>query len=99
MPEIPIACTLGAEGLAARRQDLLPGLVARAAARETLADGIRLQFAPSSDVLRAITSVIDAERRCCRFLRFELLVEAADGPIGLTVTGPPGTGAFLRDLL
>jgi hypothetical protein len=43
--------------------------------------------------------VIDAERQCCRFLRFQLTVEPDLGPMWLEVAGPPGTADFLTDLL
>ena len=46
-----------------------------------------------------MAEVIDAERRCCRFLRIELTVQPADGPVQLRLTGPAGTREFLRDLL
>jgi acetamidase/formamidase len=45
-----------------------------------------------------ITRTIDAERRCCRFLRFQLTVEPADGPVLLDLTGPPGTREFVAAL-
>ena len=44
-------------------------------------------------------TVIDAERRCCRFLRFSVLVEADAGPIVVEITGPPGTREFLEALV
>jgi hypothetical protein len=50
-------------------------------------------------VLSTISTAIDAERRCCPFLRFEVTTEADDGQVRLDVTGPPGTTAFLRSLL
>ena len=62
-------------------------------------DGIRLPFALGPSVLEAVVSVIEAERQCCRFLRFEVVVEPDGGPIWLTLSGPPGTREFLSDLL
>jgi hypothetical protein len=43
--------------------------------------------------------MIDAERRCCRFLRFVVTVEPGDDSICLEVTGPAGTREFLDGLL
>jgi hypothetical protein len=52
----------------------------------------------ASDALTAIVSVVDAERQCCRFLRFQITVEADEGPVCLDVTGPSGTREFLDNL-
>ena len=95
--DLPIVCTLTPQALAAMKAGLLPGLVRRAVAMESLADGMRLTF--SADAVMAIASAIDAERSCCRFLRFEVTVEPDEGPVRLTVTGPPGTGEFLAGLV
>jgi len=43
--------------------------------------------------------VIDAERRCCPFLRFVVGTEPDGGSITLEVTGPPGTVQFLDQLV
>ena len=43
--------------------------------------------------------MIDAERQCCRFLRFQVTVERDEGPIVLDVTGPPGTREFLAAII
>jgi hypothetical protein len=96
---VPIACTLTAAELAAMRQGLLPGLLARAGAWERIAGGFRFQFVSQPDLVKQAAAVIDAEHRCCRFLRFLLLVEPGDGPVWLEVTGPEGTEEFLAGLL
>jgi hypothetical protein len=98
MPDqLPVACTLTPEALAARQEDLLPGLARRASRSELLEDGLRLTFA--ADALTAVAAVVDAERRCCRFLRFDLSVEPEGGPVTLSLTGPAGTREFLAGLL
>jgi hypothetical protein len=99
MSELPIACTLSPEDLRQRRAELLPGLLARAVGQETLAAGMRFRFEPASETLAEIMRVIDAERQCCRFLRFELSVAPDLGPMVFTVSGPPGTLDFLSELV
>jgi len=94
----PIACSLTAVELAARRDGLLPGLLAKAGEREVVAGGYRWRFDPDDDVLGEAARVIDVERRCCPFLRFLLVVEPAGGPIWVEVTGPDGTREFLSTL-
>jgi len=96
---LPVACTLTLAEIVERKASLLPGLAERAVAREPTPDGYRLQFEATSDVLQAITSTIDAERHCCPFLRFDLTVAQAGGPIDLTLSGPDGTRDFLIALL
>lgn len=93
--DLPIAC-LTPDAIATRKAELLPGLVARADAIETTGEGLRLMF--PADALTAIVETIDAERRCCRFLRFQIIVEPDGGPISLSVNGPPGTREFLSGL-
>lgn len=99
MRDLPVACTLSADELRTRRDGLLTGLIARATTRFAIDDGYRLTFAPTPGLLETIARVIDAERQCCRFLRFQLVVEQDGAPITCDVTGPEGTRAFLADLI
>ena len=94
---IPIACTLTPGELGERRSALLPGLVAHATAAEPRTDGYRLQFHASAELLHAVADVLEAERHCCRFLRFELVVDGGES-LTLNVSGPEGTRAFLDGL-
>jgi hypothetical protein len=96
---LPIACTLTPAEFAGTRNGLLPGLLAKANAKEHVAGGCRWRFLPQADLLKEVGAVIEAEHRCCRFLRFVLLVEPGDGPVWLEVTGPEGTDNFLSTLL
>jgi hypothetical protein len=98
MSDLPVVCTLGPETLKIRRENLLADLLKRVESHEPLGDGYRLRFAASGEALTLITRTIDAERRCCRFLRFRLTVEPADGPVVLDLTGPPGTQEFVAAL-
>ena len=97
--DLPVACTLSPAALKARKEDLLNALLNRAEERRDLPDGYRLQFAAEGDVLLAIARTVDAERQCCRFLRFTVTVEPDDGPISLALTGPAGTREFLAAMV
>lgn len=99
MKELPIACELTPAELEARRTGLLPGLLAQATERMALSNGFRWRFAPSTELLMAAVKTIDAERQCCRFLKFALTVEPGAGDVWLEVTGPDGTAEFLSTLL
>ena len=99
MSELPIACTLGPAAIKARREDLLGGLVRRAEERLDVPNGYRVRFAPNNDLLPTIASVIEVERQCCRFLRFQVTVDPDEGPIWLEFTGPSGPREFLAGML
>ena len=93
--DLPIACTLTPEELRRGREALLPGVIARAEAHEAVADGFRFRFKTEPGLLAALAGMIEAERHCCRFFRFQVSAEPDEGPVWLEVTGPPGTSDFL----
>src|SRR5262245_38654256 len=99
MAELPVACSLDGASLAARRSGLLDDVLRRASSRDTLPDGLRFTFAASSETLDLLARAIDAERQCCRFLTFHLIVEPDLGAFVLDLTGPSGTREFLAELV
>ena len=99
MVDLPVVCTVSSAALKARRQNLLGTLWARAAAIHDVANGYRLKFAADADMLSFIAQTIDAERQCCRFLRFQVTVEPDGGPVWLDLTGPPGAREFLAQMI
>jgi len=96
--DLPIVCSLTPEALQARRLGLLSELLELAEGRDALAEGMRLRFSATPTALSAIAQAVEAERHCCRFLRFSITVEPDNGPIVLELTGPRGTGEFLAGL-
>jgi hypothetical protein len=98
MADLPIICTPTPVALKARSEGLFSDLLRRAQSHEELPHGHRLQFTPADDVLAVIAQTIEAERHCCRFLRFSITVEPDGGPISLELTGPPGTREFISAL-
>lgn len=48
--------------------------------------------------IATIARAVEAERHCCRFLRFGITVEPDGGPVFLELTGPPGTREFIGAL-
>src|SRR4029434_7732667 len=95
---LPIACTLTPPEATAMRDGLLPGLLAKATATDPIPGGFRWRFDPQADLVKKAAAVIDAEHRCCRFLRFLLLVEPGDGPVWLAVSGAEGGDGRLDSL-
>jgi hypothetical protein len=55
--------------------------------------------APMGETLATIARAVEAERHCCRFLRFGITVEPDGGPVFLELTGPAGTREFIGALL
>ncbi len=99
MPDLRVTCTLSPEALTARRQGLLAELLRRADAHEEFTNGHRWSFAATDDIFAMILTMVEAERRCCRFLRFQIIVEPGGGPVSVELTGPPGTREFLAALV
>jgi hypothetical protein len=95
----PIACTLPADELHARRGELLPGLAASALQHIRLPEGMRFVFAATARRLRELHAVAELERRCCAFLDFRIDLSPGGGALTLDVIGPAGTGRFLEGLL
>jgi hypothetical protein len=77
---------------------MLAGLAERATSHRETAEGHVFTFDPSSETLTLLTAVVDAERQCCRWLRFAVVVEPDGGPITLTLSGPDGARQFLSAL-
>ena len=96
MADPAIACTLTDDALRGRKEGLA-GLAARTK-KTKIENGLRLEFAAASDTLTNIVTIIDAERQCCRFLRFAMTVEPDLGPISLEITGSQGAQEFLETL-
>ena len=65
---LPVVCTLTPQALEARRLGLLSELATTADNYER--NGIRMQFAPTSDTLSLLTRAVEAECHCCCFSGF-----------------------------
>ncbi|MCW5968679.1 MAG: hypothetical protein KIT57_09205 [Blastocatellales bacterium] len=97
MSELPIVCTLSRQELRARQEGAIRELISSAEEITEIKDGYRFRFRPVSGLMPRLAEFVEQERRCCPFLGFALTVEPDAGPIQLTLTGPEGTGEFLRE--
>jgi len=95
----PIACSLTQAEFSSRRNELLPGLLGIADSQEAIPGGFRWGFSKTDGLLNQVVSVIEAERRCCGFLRFRLTFGPNGGWLWMEVTGPEGTQELLSSLL
>ena len=95
---VPIACHIDAldEEEQRRRQDLFTQVQAAIAETRELEDGFAWRIPAEIALDGRATELIALERRCCPFFRFSLGFQESDGPIWLTITGPPGVKEFIR---
>jgi len=94
---LPIACTLSSEDLA-RRQQVIHQLLQKTLERRELEDGFEFIFSPTEAILAELVDFVGFERKCCRFLSFELVLDSGDGPIHLRLRGPDGAKEAIRQI-
>jgi len=96
--ELPIACNLTDSDFQERRAGLLKTVAGGVVETKDLEDGYAYRFPSDVGWLTTLATLITVERECCPFLRFNLRLEPAEGPIWLELTGPPGTKDFLNSI-
>jgi hypothetical protein len=94
-PEI-LQCRLTTPELRVRKASAIRALDAVAQSRSWHSDQLTLAFAPELATLADAMEFIRLERECCPFVSFTLNVSPTRTT--LTISGPPGTEPFLRDL-
>ena len=92
-----IACLLSEREHAIRGEELAAGLFAAVAETVELPDGWGYRFASDDGRVADLLEFIAAERRCCPFLRFELVFEPHGGPLWLRMRGSPRVKAFIAE--
>lgn len=95
-PDLPIACSLTAHDLDARRADLVRLADDALRSRSVIDGGERLVFTADDDTARRLATVVAAEAECCPFLHMELRRE--ETAVVLEVTGPPGAQPIIGEL-
>lgn len=96
--ELPIACNLTDSNFQERRTGLLKLVADGVEETRELEDGYAYRFPSDVSWLATLANLITLERACCPFMRFNLRLEPAEGPIWLELTGPPGTKEFLSSI-
>lgn len=82
---IPIACTLPADGMEDRLEEWR-SVLARAASRQPVPDGVRLEFPAEPALISEVAGLAVREADCCGFFSFGLTLD--HGRASLTVTAP-----------
>src|SRR4030095_8116847 len=96
--ELPIACSLTDPQFQRRRAELLKIFQGALLETKELDDGYAYRFPSGEKWIAELAQLITFERECCPFLRFNLWIEPANGPLWLELTGPNGTKGFLQSL-
>lgn len=96
---VPVACRMGAipQEERARWMEAAQELFSSVEEISELRDGYALRLSP--DRLGIIGEYVMRERLCCAFVRWEILVEQADGPAWLRIRGPVGTKEFFASAI
>jgi len=97
--EIPVACCLSDSDLRIRESTLLAQFKTAVIEREELENGYLFRILGDNKSIALVAELIIAERECCPFLKFEMSLEPAMGPINVRMTGPAGTKEFLKSIL
>ncbi|MBV8830943.1 MAG: hypothetical protein JO108_17110 [Acidobacteriaceae bacterium] len=95
--ELPIACTLSPAEQQERRRALLDSVRLATIEATELPLGYAYRFDRTSDVLFALSRLIDLESKCCPFSTFTLVVEAGQQSIRLEITGAPAAKSVIAD--
>jgi len=98
MVDLPIACSLTAPELQARRIEVLQKVRAAALEVKEMDDGFAYRFPNGESLITDLATLIQLEHQCCPFLRIVLIVEPGSGPVWLELTGPSGTREFLKSV-
>jgi hypothetical protein len=100
LPEdVPVACNLGAFDPAQHKRYLtLRGQLESSVVEvKEQPDGFAFRLPPDAGLLVAVAEWMGLEQLCCPFLGFALDLPSGGGAPWLTLTGPEGTKAILRD--
>ena len=92
-----IACLLSERENAIRGDELAAGLFTAVEEAAELPDGYAYRFSSEGTQLEPLLAFIEAERRCCPFLTFELAFAPHSGPIWLRLRGSPQVKAFIAE--
>jgi hypothetical protein len=92
----PIACTLDPAERPARRAEMAVLARELVAAEARGAHGV-LRFRPGARTRERAAAFVEAEGRCCPFLRLELRDDG--GALTLTIDGPAGSEAIVDELV
>lgn len=99
MTELTLACALTVPDFRKRRDVVLQTFFNHRDGTEELDDGFAFRFDDARKWALPALEFIEIEQTCCPFFRFELEFAPNAGPLRLTLRGPDGVKAFIREEL
>jgi hypothetical protein len=90
-----VACALLGREFEERKEAITRELFAHAEQIEELPDGYAYRFPSDDPWPEKVLDFIVAERQCCPFFTFEVIVEPNDGPLWLRLRGSEEIKAFI----
>lgn len=97
--DVPVACSLSDRELRDREATLLAEFRSAVSLIQELPNGYVFRLPGDKRLIAVVAEFIAAERECCPFLAFTLIVPSNRGPMDVLVTGPVGAKDFLRTIL
>ena len=94
-----IACRLPEEEQDRQWEDVASEVFGAVEETRELEDGYAFRFPAEDRWVRALTEYVLYERGCCPFFRFEVVLEADEGPTWLRLRGGEEVKGFLREQL
>ncbi len=91
-----VACKLTSLELQKYKTEVIALLKNNILKREELSNGYHYTFIGSDTILDQTITFIKAERQCCNFLTFNIVIEDDQSCIILNITGPDGTKDFIN---
>ena len=76
-------CSLTPDAFSERLAWINESLLSRATSQNVIQDGSEIEFPSDETTFQMVIDFIKAERQCCDFLTFELVVAAGHGPLTL----------------
>lgn len=97
--DLPIACDLPEAELGSRKDEISEDIWGGVEERRELPDGYEWRFPGTEEWTEKLVQFIRFERKCCRFLLFELAFEPDEGPIWLRLRGAAGVKQFIESMM
>jgi hypothetical protein len=90
-----VTCKLTTPELQKRKATVIADLRALVLERKELDNGFSYKFEGKDEILDKLNDFVKAERMCCDFFTFQIVIE--DNTALLTITGSNGAKEFLKE--
>ena len=94
-----LICSLSGPELIKRKAALQEEVFSNVLKTQEEETGYRFHFKFDENFLVKLTDYMLAEKKCCPFFRFELMIGEGKEGIELAVSGPEGAKAMIGDLI